>query len=145
MMPLYPNDSVVNTTIINDLPQVSGSNGAKTYPTRPNTRDAVWDKDENYVYFRTTDSTNTIMSIERYAYTHAPEPKPEDIFAKREDIAELKGEINDVKQYIQDLAATIAATTANQSDPGTNGSNAANNTNGKSGKIQRGNSNNPVG
>ena len=142
-MTLYPNESIVNTTIVNDLPQVSGNAGARAYPTRPNTRDAVWDKDENYVYFRVTDSTNTITSLERYAYTPAPEPKPEDIFAKREDIAELKGEISDVKQYIQELTATIASavSTGNQSC----NANGTNNGAGKPNKNRRNNSANTTG
>lgn len=103
MMPLYPSTNVVNQTIINDLPKANGTAGANSYPSRPNTRDVVWDKDENYFYIRTTDSNNSIMSIERYSYVPAPEPKPEDIFASKQSIDELKGEINDVKQSIQQL------------------------------------------
>ena len=116
MLPLYPAQSVSQGTpqaLLTDLPQVIGSDGAKRYPTKPNARDAVWDKDENYIYVRQTDITGNITSITRLSYQEAPEPRMEDIFVTKEAFESLRSEMNgglsDVKEYISNLAATIAA------------------------------------
>lgn len=102
-MQLYPSTSLVNDTIVNDLPNVNGISGARAYPTRPNTRDAVYDKDENYLYIRRTDSNNALISVDRYEYNPAPIPKPEDLFVTKESFNEMKEDLNDVKQSIQQL------------------------------------------
>lgn len=106
-MTLYPNSTLNNDAIINDLPQASGSEGARSYPTRPNTRDVVWDKDENYCYIRVTNSANNITSLQRYSYEAAPEPTMEELFVTKEDFNSLKGEISNVKQSLQDILSAI--------------------------------------
>lgn len=111
-MTLYPNSSLNTDAIIQDLPQVNGSDGARAYPTRPNTRDVVWDKDENYYYIRVTNSANNITSLQRYSYEAAPEPTMEELFVTKDDFSSLKGEIDNVKQSLQDILSVITAPTA---------------------------------
>lgn len=136
MMQLYPDTSVPSTvtnTMINDLPQAAGSAAAKNYQTRPNTRDAIFDSDENYFYMRVTDIHGKIIDFKRFKYDECPEPKPEDIFVTRDDFdalkEELMGGISDVKQFIQNFAATTAndeQNTGSRSNPrsiSTNGKN----------------------
>lgn len=115
MLPLYPADSVgKQPSLMSDLPQAIGTDGARRYPTKPNTRDAVWDTNENYIYVRLTDLTGNVISVTRLKYEDAPEPKMEDIFVTKEAFNELrdelKGGLSDVKQYISEAiaAATIA-------------------------------------
>lgn len=107
MMQLYPNSTLVNDSIINDLPRANGSEGARAYPTQPNTRDVVWDNDENYFYIRSTNSANHITSLNRYSYNEAPEPTMEDLFATKDDFNSLKGELTNVKQSLQDILSAI--------------------------------------
>ena len=113
MIPMYPADSVSANTIVNDLPQVTGSQEAKSKLTRPSTRDVLWDKEENYFYMRVTDVTGKIISFERYSYDPSPEPRMEDLFVSNEKFNEvtnsLQGGIDDVKQSIQDLISAIGA------------------------------------
>lgn len=110
-MTLYPNSSLNNDAIVQDLPQVNRSDGARAYPTRPNTRDVVWDKDENYFYIRVTNSANNITSLQRYSYEEAPEPTMEELFVTKDDFSSLKGEIDNVKQSLQDILSVITVTT----------------------------------
>lgn len=133
MMTLYPNSTLNTDAIIQDLPQVSGSEGARTYPTKPNTRDVVWDKDENYYYIRVTNSANNITSLQRYSYEAAPEPTMEELFVTKDDFNSLKGEISNVKQSLQDILSVITAPTQSNAVDGQtkadgqyNGSNKSN-------------------
>lgn len=112
MMSLYPSNTLNNDTIITDLPRGNGSEGAKAYPTQPNTRDVVWDNDENYFWIRVTNSANRITSLERYSYTASPEPTMEDLFATKDDFNSLKGELSDVRQSLQDILSAITEPSA---------------------------------
>ena len=122
-MELYPSNSLqqtpqmtntINSGYITDLMQTSGMDGARSIITRPSTRIAVFDKEDDIFYIIATDEA---------------EPKPEDIFASKEEIKELKGEIADVQQSIRALTDAVTnAITANansntQSDSGSGGSN----------------------
>ena len=132
MMTLYPNSTLNNDAIINDLPQASGSEGARSYPTRPNTRDVVWDKDENYYYIRVTNSANNITSLQRYSYQPDPEPTMEELFVTKDDFNSLKGEISNVKQSLQDILSIITAPTQNNAADGQTQSNGQYNGSNKS-------------
>ena len=134
MMTLYPNSTLNNDAIINDLPQASGSEGARSYPTRPNTRDVVWDKDENYYYIRVTNSANNITSLQRYSYQPDPEPTMEELFVTKDDFNSLKGEISNVKQSLQDILSIITAPTQNNAVDGQTQSNGQYNGSNKSNK-----------
>jgi hypothetical protein len=115
-MDLYPSSSL-NAGLITDLPQTVGMNGARAYPTRASSRTAVFDKDDDVFYVIATDLNNN-KTIVRYRFFEEPEPKPEDLFASKSEIKELKGEIDNVQQSIRDLTAAItnAINAAGQSD-----------------------------
>ena len=126
MLNLYPSDSLSNVsanTIMSDLPQCTGSEGAKKFRTAPNTRDAIWDRDENYIYMRRTDALGNIIWMERLKYELDPEPKPEDLYVTKEQFNELRSELtgglSDVKEYISNLAATITGAAANEQSQST--------------------------
>ena len=114
-MSLYPSTTLDNDAIIRDLTRAKGSEGARNFPTQPNTRDVIWDEDENYFYIRTTNSGNKITSMQRFSYSADPEPTMEDIFATKDDFNSLKGELENVKQSLQDILSAITAPTADGS------------------------------
>ena len=132
-MQLYPSTTLINDTIINDLPKAIGSDGARAYPTQPNTRDVVWDENENYYYVRVTNSANRITSLQRYSYETAPEPTMEDLFATKDDFNSLKGELTNVKQSLQDILSAITEPAA----PAANGSTRSNGQLNGNGKAAR--------
>lgn len=134
-MELYPSNSLqqtpqvtntINSGFITDLLQTSGMDGARSIVTRPSSRIAVFDKNDDIFYIISTDVNNT-KTVGRYRFYEEAEPKPEDIFASKAEIRELKGEIADVQQSIRDLtdAVTnaITANTNSQSDTGSGISN----------------------
>lgn len=136
-MELYPSNSLqqtpqmtntINSGYITDLMQTSGMDGARSIITRPSTRIAVFDKEDDIFYIIATDVNNT-KTIGRYRFYEEAEPKPEDIFASKAEIKELKGEIADVQQSIRALtdavtnAITASANSNTQSDSGSGGSN----------------------
>lgn len=88
---------------------VSGLDGVKSFPAQPNQRYVLFDKDVDYMYFFTTDGANIKSDIRRCQFIDKPVPKPEDIFASKEDLIELKGEICDVKQSIQQLISRLSS------------------------------------
>ena len=104
-MDIYPTNPL-NQTLLSDLPKVQGLNGARAVLTRANTRTVVFDDDDDIFYVIYADINNN-KNIGRYRFYAEPEPKPEDIFASKEEIRELKGEINNVQQSIRELADAI--------------------------------------
>lgn len=98
--------------------KVRGIDGAKNFQTQPNTRIPLFDQDEDYIYIVSTDANGYKNDIVRCKFTIDPIPKPEEIFASKEDLNTLKGDIADVKQLIQQLSSSLAAAKPN----GTNGS-----------------------
>ena len=94
--------------VLNDLQKTKGMIGARSVLTRPSSRIAVFDEDDDIFYIVQTDINNN-KNVTRYRFVEEPEPKPEDIFASKDEINELKGEIGDVKQSIQELVAAITA------------------------------------
>ena len=121
-MDLYPANSINNNpmNIINngyatDLQQTDGMDGARNFQTRPSCRVAVFDKHDDVFYIIATDLNNN-KAITRYRFYEEPEPRPEDIFASKSELKELKGEIDNVQQSIRDLTAAItSAINANNS------------------------------
>lgn len=109
-MDLYPASSLgqgSQATILNDLQKTKGMNGARTILTRPSSRIAVFDEEDDIFYIIQTDINNN-KTVSRFRFQLEPEPKPEDIFASKEEINELKGEIGDVKYSIRELTAAIS-------------------------------------
>ena len=115
-MDLYPANSLsttpvnpvntINSGFITDLQQTSGMAGAKSIVTRPSTRIPVFDSSDDVFYIISTDINNN-KTIGRYRFFAEDEPKPEDIFASKAEIKELKGEIDNVQQSIRDLTKAI--------------------------------------
>lgn len=117
-MELYPAGSInggTATIFLNDLQRTKGMAGARSIITRPNSRDVAFDEDDDILYIIQTDINNN-KTIRRCRFYDEPEPKPEDIFASKDEINELKGEIGDVKQSIRELAATITSTFCKSTD-----------------------------
>ena len=122
-MDLYPSNSLqsdstnlINSRFLVDLQQTSGMDGARSIITRPSSRIAVFDKNDDVMYIISTDTSNN-KEIRRCRFYDEPEPKPEDIFASKAEMKELKGEIDNVQQSIRELTAAITnavnANTAN--------------------------------
>lgn len=114
-MDLYPASSlntnptnIINNGYITDLQQTVGMDGARNFQTRASCRTAVFDKNDDIFYIISTDLNNN-KTITRYRFYEEPEPKPEDIFASKSEIKELKGEIDNVQQSIRDLTAAITS------------------------------------
>ncbi len=121
--------NTINSGYVTDLQQTSGMSGASSIVTRPSSRIAVFDKDDDVMYIIATD-LNGNKNIGRYRFYAEEEPKPEDIFASKAEIRELKGEMDNVQQSIRELTAAITnalnADTSNSSsqlDDGSTGSN----------------------
>lgn len=129
-MDLYPASSLgttpinpvntINSGYITDLQQTSGMAGAKSIVTRPSTRIPVFDSNDDVFYIISTDVNNN-KTIGRYRFFAEDEPKPEDIFASKAEIRELKGEIDNVQQSIRELTNAItnafdSSNTANNAD-----------------------------
>lgn len=113
-MDLYPANSI-NTGFLTDLQKVSGMSGARAVLTRANSRMAVFDDSDDLFYIISTDINNN-KTIVRYRFYEEPEPKPEDVFASKEEIKELKGEIENVQQSIRDLTNAITSSLNNSSN-----------------------------
>lgn len=121
-MELYPASSLnptqqtntINSGYVTDLQQTSGMTGAQSIVTRPSSRIAVFDKDDDIMYIIATDM-NGNKNVGRYRFYAEEEPKPEDIFASKAEIRELKGEIDNVQQSIRELTAAITTAINSQS------------------------------
>lgn len=111
-MNLYPADSISNSPVLYDgYQKVNGMNGAMSLLTRPNSKAPAFDSNDDVFYDIVTDINNN-KTVRRFRFFEEPEPKPEDIFASKQEISQLKGELGDVKQSIQsltELTANIAA------------------------------------
>lgn len=121
--------NTINSGYVTDLQQTSGMAGAHSIVTRPSSRIAVFDKDDDIMYIIATDM-NGNKNIGRYRFYAEEEPKPEDIFASKAEIRELKGEIDNVQQSIRELTAAItnaintgSSNSDSQFDSGSTGNN----------------------
>lgn len=104
MMPLYPSTSVASgsSTKGPDLPQISEVNELMQIPTVPNARYNYFDRNADYLYIVQTNENN-YKTIRRFAFFEDPIPKPEDNYATKQEIMDLKGDIANVQQSIQQL------------------------------------------
>lgn len=136
-MDLFPASSLnptqstntINSGYVTDLQQTAGMAGAQSIVTRPSSRIAVFDKDDDIMYIIATDM-NGNKNVGRYRFYAEEEPKPEDIFASKAEIRELKGEIDNVQQSIRELTDAITnvinavpTNSDSQSDGGSTGNN----------------------
>lgn len=104
MMPLYPSTSVSGSSTVKgpDLPQVSSVDELSQLATQPNARYAYFDKNQDYLYVVQTNENN-YKTIRRFAFYEDPIPKPEDNYATKQEIMDLKGDIANVQQSLQQL------------------------------------------
>lgn len=121
--------NTINSGYVVDLQQTSGMEGARNLKTTLNSRSVAFDSNDDVFYIIRTDM-NGSKTINRYRFYEEPEPKPEDIFASKAEIRELKGEIDNVQQSIRELTAAVTTAIANgaaesnvQSDSGSAGNN----------------------
>lgn len=105
MMPLYPSTSVnpgSSTLKGPDLPSVSEINELRQLATQPNARYSYFDANDDVFYIVSTNENN-YKTITRYRFYEDPIPKPEDNYATKQEIMDLKGDIANVQQSIQQL------------------------------------------
>ena len=105
MMPLYPSTSVLPTVTSAkgpDLASVISMDELTQLATQPNSRYSYFDKNDDVFYIVTTNENN-YKTISRYRYYEDPIPKPEDNYATKQEIMDLKGDIANVQQSLQQL------------------------------------------
>ena len=105
MMPLYPPTSLTTTTQTAkgpDLPSVLSMDELQHLPTQPNAKYAYFDKNDDVFYVVDTNENN-YKTVSRYRFYEDPIPKPEDTYATKQEILDLKGDIANVQQSIQQL------------------------------------------
>lgn len=92
--------------------KVKGIDGAKAFTTQPNTRVPLFDSEDDYIYLVTTDENGNKKDITRIRFEISPIPKPEEIFASKDDLNQLKGDIANVEQLVRQLLESTNATNA---------------------------------
>ena len=90
--------------------KVKGMDGARAFHTEPNTGVVLFDADEDYFYVVLTDQNGNKTTLERYSFERKPVPKPEDVFVSKEELSQIKGDIANVQQLVQQLLDTTRAT-----------------------------------
>ena len=110
MMPLYPSTSVTPGAVSSlkgpDLPSVSSIDELSQLATQPNARYPYFDANDDVFYIVRTNENN-FKTVTRYRFYEEPLPKPEDNYATKQEIADLKGDIANVQQSIQQLIEQI--------------------------------------
>ena len=101
-MPLYPATSVTSGIKGPDLPSVGSIEELAPIPTQPNAKYPYFDKNDDVFYIVATNENN-FKTVKRYRFYEDPIPKPEDKYATKDEIMDLKGDIANVQQSIQQL------------------------------------------
>lgn len=108
MMLEIPNYSQPFQVAQQDLLSIKGGiETAKTYPTRANSRMALFDEDDDVFYIVKTDQNGYKPEIRRFRYVEEPIESQNGSYASKEDFNSLKEELGDVKQSIQQLTEAI--------------------------------------
>lgn len=110
----YTNQKLIilpGANIIETL-KVKGIDGAKAYTTQPNTIVPLFDSDDDYFYMVTTDENGNKKDVARFRFEPCPVPKPEEVFASKDDLNQLKGDIANVEQLVRQLLESTNATNA---------------------------------
>ena len=84
-----------------------GVETAKTYPTRPNSRVALFDEDDDVFYMIRTDQNGYKSEIRRFRFVEEPIESQNGSYVSKEDFNTLREEMGDVKQSIQQLTEAI--------------------------------------
>ena len=116
-----------NNMVLNSIPQsyntpmmlsgmqllrVKSLDGAKAYPTQPNSMYPLFDEDKDILYVKITDSNNfpTIRTFELIEKIEKePEIKMDMQYATIDDFNKLREEIENVKQLIQKSDDAVTA------------------------------------
>lgn len=120
MMPLYPNTSLGNNVQQPlgvslkgpDLPMVSDYRELDQLVTQANGRYVKFDINDDVFYIVETNENN-FKTIRRFRFYEDPIPKPEDNFATKQEMQELRGGLADVQLAIQELTNAIRSTQPN--------------------------------
>lgn len=120
MMPLYPNTSLGNNVQQPlgvslkgpDLPMVSDYRELDQLVTQANGRYVKFDTNDDVFYIVETNENN-FKTIRRFRFYEDPIPKPEDNFATKQEMQELRGGLADVQLAIQELTNAIRSTQPN--------------------------------
>lgn len=94
------------------LMRVKGMDGAKQFPTVPNAFYALFDEDENVLFFKVTDKNNYPVLLKRFRYVEEEEPIPQqpEYVTKHEydslldEFRKLKEEVVNGRQHIQNVS-----------------------------------------
>lgn len=113
-MPLYPNSSLGQTSQppLNisvkgpQLPAISDIRELDVIPTQANGQYVRFDQNDDVFYFVETNENN-YKTIKRFRFYEDPIPKPEDNFATKQKMQELRGGLADVQLAIQELTNAI--------------------------------------
>ena len=121
---------VQQNTVGPQLYHCKGMDGAKCFPTVPNSEIAIFDEDDDVMYIKETDKNNYPVSLRRFRFVEEEEVIPEYVTKKEydslmEEFKKLKEEIGNGKQFIQ------KSTDDGQSDVGTTSSSKPANSNRK--------------
>lgn len=115
---IYDNFSTYRSPLINttQLLRVNGIDGAKAYPTMPNSVVALFDANDDLMYIKSTDAAN-YPTIDTYRFTKI---KPESMDSKndyvtRKEFLEFKEELLNAKQFIS--KSTSASTSKLDLEP----------------------------
>ena len=108
MMFEIPSYNPVPTIGNQDLLSIKGDiEAVRTYPTRPNSRLALFDEDDDVFFVVKTDQNGYKSEIKRFRYIEEPIETPNSNYASKEDLNSLREDMNDVKQSIQQLTEAI--------------------------------------
>ena len=114
-MPLYPDSSLgqtnspLNVSVKGpDLPSVSDMRELNGIPTQANGRYVRFDVNDDVFYIVSTNGNN-YKTVNRFRYYEDPIPKPEDNFATKQEMEELRGGLANVQLAIQELTNAIKA------------------------------------
>lgn len=135
-MQLYPNSSLGQQAPMTvsvkgpDLPSVSDIRELDNMATQPNARYPRFDTNDDVFYIVSTNENN-YKTIQRFRYYEDPIPKPEDNFATKQEMEELKGGLVNVQLAIQELTNAIKSGQNTKPNKQHDGSNKPNVQNGK--------------
>ena len=138
MMPLYPESSLGNNNHQPlgvslkgpDLPMVSDPRELEQLATQANGRYSRFDANDDVFYIVETNENN-FKTIRRFRFYEDPIPKPEDNFATKQEMQELRGGLADVQLAIQELTNAIRANTNGKQPKQYGGSGKSNVSNGQ--------------
>ena len=98
----YPTYRAPNyTPQFQDLIKIQGGvEAARVYPTKPNSRVAMFDADDDIMYIKTTDANN-FATVKKFRFYEEVDPEPEDKFVTIDEFNKFKEEMINAQQSIR--------------------------------------------